>query len=1482
MNRFIKISSFVLCCLAFAGCSGDDQLASGYGGPDVALSDAGVTDSTSKAEVEYCNVASQCKYGDSCTPASCKSGQCEYHELPTNAQCDDANACTVGDRCLNGTCQSGTLILCDDNNPCTDDSCHPTKGCLNVSNSIACDDGDKCTGEDKCVGGKCKAGSNTCECKSNADCGVFEDGNKCNGTLLCVNAKCVVDQTSIVACDPTKNTACSEQVCVSALGKCVSKMLNQGTKCSDDNPCTTGDFCSGGACKGDGQKDCDDNNPCTDDTCDPLKGCEYKANTASCDDGSSITSNDVCKVGKCEGTFNSQACEADVQCVDNNVCTKDVCFKNHCLHVLPDVNAGTSQNCTDGNPCTMGDVCVGASCKGTTKNCDDNNPCTTDSCDPGFGCKYTDNKASCNDGNVLTVNDTCNVGKCSGTIDSKKCTTNSACDDDNVCTKDECNASHQCTHKAIDSSNAAKPTTCSDGDPCTGLDQCAKGVCKGSPVTCDDGNACTDDKCDPTKGCIATNNSAACNDGATCTVGDKCVSGKCESGLDVCECKFDKDCLAKEDGDVCNGSLFCINNKCVVDPSTVVSCDPNLNTACSLQVCEKASGKCFSKAEVNGKSCDDNNTCTLSDKCGGGKCLGSEAICNDGNACTTDSCDPVKGCVFLTNTASCDDGDTCTSDDTCKAGKCQSGKYTCECKGNGDCDDNNLCTNDSCDAGKCKYANNTQLCDDGALCTSGDKCSGGKCMPGVYVCQCKADVDCDDGNSCTKNTCSATGKCEVAQLTVVCTDNNLCTSGDKCDGKGNCTGTKVSCDDGNVCTNDSCDSVKGCVTLPNTVTCTDSNACSIGDKCNGKGACEGKVKDCDDGNVCTNDSCDVDKGCTYKNNSALCVDGNVCTSGDQCNAGKCVSGKNMCQCTKDADCASSENKDLCDGSLYCDLVTNKCQVKASTVVVCSNSGDTACAKNSCNPTSGKCDMIAQVGSGSCSDGNVCTASDHCFQGKCEGVTVVCNDNNPCTTDSCDPKKGCSFVNNTATCDDGNSCTADDTCSNGTCQSSKYTCQCKDSSTCNDNNECTTDTCSANGKCSFINLYVSCTDGDACTTSDTCVSGKCVGASVSCDDGNPCTIDACDKAKGCTNTTDDKLTCSDNNPDTLDTCKSGVCVGTKVTAKCITDAHCQDGKFCNGEERCLNGTCETSVKAPNCDDGVSCTIDSCVESLSGCVNKSDNTKCSSGTLCFQSDKSNGAVGGCYECLPHNSSYEAPTCNDGNICTKDLCATSGKCQTTNLEDTNEVNTCSDGNACTQSDTCKSGSCISGTQISCDDLDASTADSCVSVGTTPTCKHVKLPPTSGSGSSASAKTCYRWSISSTQNFTYVRIQGCVGLMNSSTSVKCEQSAWKSQATTTGANPSVEWCAFVDKGDAMALSVDFSPCVKMADGSCASWSVAGDGKIPVNTFQTVGKFEASFDGGQTYVGLPSDATQATDSSKNFFLADNAQGGMTTFVKAK
>ena len=48
-----------------------------------------------------------------------------------------------------------------------------------------------------------------------------------------------------------------------------------------------------------------------------------------------------------------------------------------------------------------------------------------------------------------------------------------------------------------------------------------------------------------------------------------------------------------------------------------------------------------------------------------------------------------------------------------------------------------------------------------------------------------------------------------------------------------------------------------------------------------------------------------------------------------------------------------------------------------------------------------------------------------------------------------------------------------------------------------------------------------------------------------------------------------------------------------TIRCTDDATCDDGAFCNGAERCVEGVCARG-EAVTCDDGVACTFDRCAE------------------------------------------------------------------------------------------------------------------------------------------------------------------------------------------------------------------------------------------------------------------------------------------------
>ena len=466
------------------------------------------------------------------------------------------------------------------------------------------------------------------------------------------------------------------------------------------------EICDGADNNCDGVTDegsCDDGNPCTEDSCDGKGGCGHKAlDGASCDaDGNVCTQNDACVGAKCTPGKAKN-------CDDLNACTQDACLPSSgCTQTADD-----GAPCSDGNPCTIGDTCKGAGCTpGTPKACAGGDACTLAKCNLGDGtCTYANagNGTPCDDSLNCTQDDACGAGLCVGLP--------VACTDGNACTLDACDPKSGCTFKALGAG------LCSDGSACTSGDACVLGACIGQAVVCDDNNACTLDQCDPLSGCVHAFLSGACEDGDPCTSGDVCSSGVCSSGANICPCKVDSDC--PEDGDVCNGVLFCdtasLPYGCKLKAGSVVACSAN---ACNTATCDAKTGACGLAPVVDGAACDaDGSLCSQNDACQAGVCTaGSGVNCGDGNACSADSCDAVKGCVntALSATACDADGDLCTQNDSCKAGTCIPGKPLI-------CDDNDLCTADACLAGSCAFT---------AIDGLGSACYGGPTgTQGVGIC----------------------------------------------------------------------------------------------------------------------------------------------------------------------------------------------------------------------------------------------------------------------------------------------------------------------------------------------------------------------------------------------------------------------------------------------------------------------------------------------------------------------------------------------------------------------------------------------------------------------------------------------------------------------------------------------------------------------------------------------------------------------------
>jgi len=117
-----------------------------------------------------------------------------------------------------------------------------------------------------------------------------------------------------------------------------------------------------------------------------------------------------------------------------------------------------------------------------------------------------------------------------------------------------------------------------------------------------------------------------------------------------------------------------------------------------------------------------------------------------------------------------------------------------------------------------------------------------------------------------------------------CQDGNACTENDYCQEAACQPGTAVDCDDDNLCTDDSCDELTGCVNGANSLACDDKDLCTIGDFCADSQCQPGPdALQCDDGIACTVDSCEATQGCVHT--SAGCCGDHKVDPGEDCDEG---------------------------------------------------------------------------------------------------------------------------------------------------------------------------------------------------------------------------------------------------------------------------------------------------------------------------------------------------------------------------------------------------------------------------------------------------------------------------------------------------------------------------------------------------------------------------------------------------------------------
>ncbi|TFH25222.1 MAG: hypothetical protein E4H03_01415 [Myxococcales bacterium] len=593
-------------------------------------------------------------------------------------------------------------------------------------------------------------------------------------------------------------------------------------------------------------------------------------------------------------------------------------------------------------------------------------------------------------------------------------------------------------------------------------------------------------------------------------------------------------------------------------------------------------------------------------------------------------------------------------------------------------------------------------CDDGLFCNGAETCDV------VSGCQAGTPPICKDGVGCTGDGCSeALAACVNAPVDAVCDDANACNGVETCDPTLDCVGTlPPDCDDGNACTNDTCDPAAGCQStdLPDATACSDADVCNGLETCAAGTCSPGSPLVCDDGLFCSGaETCDAVAGCEA-GTIVTCNDGVGCTI-DACNEAT-------------DSCDNTPDDTVCDNGLFCDgaetcAVLADCQI--GTPIDCNDS--VSCTVDACDDALDAC--VRTASDALCTNGLFCDGAELCDTiADCQaGTPINCGDGISCTVDACDESTdACSNTANDTLCDNGLFCDGIETCD------PVANCMPAPSPQCNDGVGCTADACNeTTNRCNNTPVDAVCDDGTVCNGLETCDALlDCVdGTPLDCADTNPCTVNACNPVTGCENPpVTEGSSCEDGNLcNGAETCQSGVCASGPPAA-------CDDGQFCNGTETCDPAVGCLTASPVVCNDGVGCTIDACDESTDACTSSPDDSPCDNGDVCDGTE----TCAGVSACQPGTSL----DCDDGNPCTTDSCDAAGGC--TNLPVGDETS-CDDGNLCNGLDTCQAGACTPGAVPECDDgIFCNGAETCDGVGG---CLH-GTPPDCDDGVSCTVDAC------------------------------------------------------------------------------------------------------------------------------------------------
>lgn len=589
-----------------------------------------------------------------------------------------------------------------------------------------------------------------------------------------------------------------------------------------------------------------------------------------------------------------------------------------------------------------------------------------------------------------------------------------------------------------------------------------------------------------------------------------------------------------------------------------------------------------------------------------------------------------------------------------------------------------------------------QDCNDGLFCNGVERCefhqaaTGGVCVGGA------APV-CEDNVACTVNECrEAPGghTCLFKPHDQDCDDGNYCNGEETCDPvKGCIQGKPVNCDDGIPCTVDTCADKGTCVHTPDDGLCNDGAFCNGVEVCHRKKGCQpGTPPECNDGSECTDDSCDpATNACKFEDDSS-CDDGNFCNGIERCDPvnGGCLAGtppncNDGISCTTDScdpqagACVNAPNNQFCQNEFYCDGVETcvpgqGCQ--PGTPIQCADS--ISCTHDACDETTDQC--VYTPDSGLCNDSQHCNGVETCDPsvGCVPGVAPNCDDSVSCTVDACDETTDlCTHTPDHESCSNDLYCDGVEVCD------PVSGCLDGPDPMCDDGIACTVSRCNEDtNACEHVPNHEACSNNLYCDGVEVCdpQQGCLPGTPPICADDVTCTADSCDEA-------------------------TDQCLHVPNSSLCSDSVFCNGVEICDPELGCQDGA------DPVCNDGVPCTVDVCDAATDACKYTPDDSLCIDQLFC----------NGVEVCDPVLGCQDGPdpVCDDGVLCTRDVCDTA----TDACQHVPDDSLCSNGLYCDGMEICDPLSgCLDGPDPDCDDDVECTIDSCDEPNDS--CLHVPNP--------------------------------------------------------------------------------------------------------------------------------------------------------------